>query len=402
LISQAVTGIKLTGSVSGDKVLVIGAGPAGLAVAGTASRAGLEVEVLEATEAVASSWRRHYDRLHLHTTRRLSGLPGLPIPDRMGTWVARDDFVAYLEQYAGWTGVEIRFGSPVERIEAAGGEGWRLRLGKRSLKARQVVVATGYNHTPYLPRWPGRADFAGQVMHSSAYRNPRPFKGRDVLVVGTGNSGAEIAQDLAEHGAGKVWIAIRTPPNIVRRDVVGPLKNQHLGLLAGRLPVSVGDWISLQIVQRLAIGDLSRYGVPPPKKGAATRVREEQIPLIDVGFLSQLKARRIQGVPALERFDGGEAICGDQRLRPQVVIAATGYTRGLKRLVGHLRVLGPTERPTHHAPQCHPATPGLYFIGFSNPITGNLYEVARDARALARALVGARRSISNNNLLTLR
>src|SRR5207248_4550236 len=129
-------------------------------------------------------------------------------------------------------------------------------------------------------------------------RNPALFRGRDVLVVGAGNSGAEIAQDLAEGGAGRVWISIRTPPNIVRRDNPGGLTSQHLGILMRRLPPRIVDPLSLA-VQRLVIGDLSRYGIRPPSQGLYTRVLEEQIPLIDVGFLAQLKAGRIEVVPGV-------------------------------------------------------------------------------------------------------
>ncbi len=368
----------------GADIAVIGAGPAGLAVAGAARRHGLDAEILEASGSVATSWRSHYDRLHLHTTRRLSGLPGRPIPSRYGTWVSRDDFVAYLEDYARAMDLRIHFQTRVERVES-GREGWTLRTNKGDVTAPNVVVATGYNHTPHIPDWPGRGSFTGELIHSSRYRNPEPFRGRDVLVVGSGNSGAEIAADLSQGGAGHVWISIRTPPNIVRRSV-GPLANQHLGIAVHRLPVGLVDAISL-FLQRAAIGDLRPYGVEPPAKGAFSRILEdEQIPLIDVGFLAELKAGRIQVVPGVERVDGDWVIAGTHRVRAQAVIAATGYKRGLDDLVGHLDVLAPNGRPAVHAPDANPNAPGLYFIGYTNPIVGNLYEVSRVAERLALSL----------------
>ena len=253
------------------------------------------------------------------------------------------------------------------------------------VEAGQVVVATGYNHTPRLPAWPGREGFTGEVMHSSSYRNPTPFRGRDVLVVGAGNSGAEIAADLVEGGAGKVWISIRTPPNIVRRDNPGGIAPQHLGILMRPLPRSIVDPLSL-LVQKLLVGDLSRFGIPSPTKGVATRVAEEQIPLIDVGFLAQLKAGRIVVVPGVTAFEGAEVICDGRRVRPDAVIAATGYSPGLETAVGHLGVLAPSGRPARHAPDSDPKTPGLFFIGYSNPISGNLREIAHDARRVGRLL----------------
>jgi cation diffusion facilitator CzcD-associated flavoprotein CzcO len=208
----------------------VGAGPAGLATAAEARRNGLTAQILDAAEAVGASWRAHYDRLRLHTTRGLSALPGVPIPARLGRWVARDDFIAYLEHYARKAGVPIRLAVRVDRIDAAPG-GWRLTTSGGQIEAGQVVVASGHNHTPRLPDWPGQSGFTGELSHSSGYRNPTPFRGRDVLVVGAGNSGAEIAADLVEGGARKVWISIRTPPNIVRRDGPAGIAPQQLGIL---------------------------------------------------------------------------------------------------------------------------------------------------------------------------
>ncbi|HEX9100299.1 MAG TPA: NAD(P)/FAD-dependent oxidoreductase [Candidatus Dormibacteraeota bacterium] len=362
----------------------MGAGPAGLAVAAEARRHGLTTQILDAAEAVGASWRGHYNRLRLHTTRGLSGLPGVPIPARLGRWIARDDFVAYLEHYARRVGVPIRLGVRVERIDLARG-GWSLTTSAGQLEAGQVVVATGHNHTPRLPDWPGRSGFTGELTHSSGYRSPAPYSGRDVLVVGAGNSGAEIAADLVEGGARKVWISIRTPPNIVRRDGPAGIAPQHLGILMRPLPLKIVDPLSL-LVQKVVIGDLSKYGIAAPASGVATRVLEGHIPLIDVGFLAQLKAGRIEVVPGVTGFDGSEVICGERRLTADAVIAATGYSPGLEPMVGHLGVLDGNGRPRFHAPQCSPQAAGLFFIGYSNPISGNLREIAHDARALGPVL----------------
>lgn len=341
------------------------------------------MELLEAGRSVATSWRTHYDRLHLHTTRRLSGLPGAPIPTEAGRWVGRDDLIAYLEAYAIRNRLHFSFGTRVTRVDPLGG-GWRLTTSAGRLDADQVVIATGYNHTPRLPEWPGRDNFTGELVHSSAYRNPVPYRGRDVLVVGAGNSGAEIAADLVEGGARKVWISVRTPPNIVRRSL-GPLANQHLGIAVHRMPVGVVDRISL-LLQKVAIGDLSEFGLQAPSKGVYSRVLEEHIPLIDVGFLRHLKQGGIEAVPALDRFSDHEAWCGLRSLRPDAVIAATGYTRGLESMVGHLDVLSPGGSPRVHAPRAAPGVPRLFFIGYTNPIIGNLHEISRVARKLAVVL----------------
>ena len=208
--------------MSTSPVLVIGAGPAGLAVAASLKKRGVPVVVLERADDVGASWRRHYERLHLHTTRRWSGLPGFPIPQRFGRWVARADVVNYLEMYAVHHRLDVRTGVQVKRVARAGYGRWVVETeAGESFTGSTVVVATGYNHTPVPPQWPGVETFPGELVHASAYRNAEPYRGKDVLVVGPGNTGSEIAVDLTEGGASRVRLAIRTAPHIVRRSNLG-------------------------------------------------------------------------------------------------------------------------------------------------------------------------------------
>jgi len=177
--------------------VVIGAGPGGLAAAAELKRVGVEVIVLDKADRVGASWAGHYDRLHLHTSRGLSGLPGYPIPRRYGRWVARDDVLRYLAEYARRHALDVHLGVIAQTVERTEG-GWRVVTNRGTVEAGTVVVATGYNHTPKLPDLPGLDTYGGKVVHSSAYRNPATLGARNVLVIGPGNSGAEIAADLAE------------------------------------------------------------------------------------------------------------------------------------------------------------------------------------------------------------
>ena len=364
------------------EAVVVGAGPAGLAVAATLRREGFEPLILERF-AVGSSWRRHYERLHLHTVRRLSELPGLRIDPREGRWVSRKGVVRYLERYARAHRLEVRTGALVTGLSREDG-GWVVRTDAGPVRAGIVVVATGMNHTPFLPDLPGRETFTGELLHSADYRNAEPYRGKDVLVIGTGNSGAEIAVDLVEGGARDVTISVRTPPNILRRDL-GGLPSQVIGVAIRRLPVPVVDRIS-KVMQRLTVGDLSRYGMPAPRLGLYTRVNQDSIPILDVGLIRLLKRRRVGVVPAALGFDGPDVVvAGGRRLRPDAVIAATGFRRGLEPLVGHLGILDERGRPVVHGPETDPRAPGLYFIGFTNPISGLLREIGIDARRIARA-----------------
>jgi cation diffusion facilitator CzcD-associated flavoprotein CzcO len=209
-------------------------------------------------------------------------------------------------------------------------------------------------------------------------------------VVGTGNSGAEIAFDLVEGGAGQVSLAVRTPPNILRRDLAG-FPTQVFGVLFRHLPPRLVDPVAAA-TRRLTVGDLTRYGMPRPPRGVYTRAREDDlIPILDVGLIDMLKRERVRVVPAVDRFEGSDVVlAGGPRLAPDAVIAATGYGRGLEPLVGHLGLLGEKGRPIVHGPATHPDAPGLHFIGYTNPISGNLREVGIDARRIAR-VVAARR-----------
>jgi putative flavoprotein involved in K+ transport len=367
---------------------VIGGGPAGLAMAGALRLRGLNAVVLEAGSLVGSSWRHHYERLHLHTIRSLSGLPGLSIPRGCGRYVARLDLVRYLEQYAMHFDLEVHPGVRVTAIAPVGsqhrdGARWRVTTdGGQELQARTVVVATGYNNTPSLLDQPGSGSFRGPILHASDYRDGSPFRGRDVLVVGTGNTGAEIAVDLVEHGAARVRIAVRRPPHLVRRDV-GPVPNQVFAVLLRHLPDPVVDRIAA-IQVRLTVPDLSPYGLPRPPPDLATRIRREgSIPTQDVGLIDAVRAGRVEPVPAILRFEGGAVRLVDgSLLYPDAVIAATGYRRGLDAVVGPLGVLDESGSPVRRGGR--PAAPGLYFLGYTIAISGGLREIGIEARRIAR------------------
>ncbi|MFJ6859332.1 flavin-containing monooxygenase [Streptomyces werraensis] len=387
-MADSTTSAQPTAPSRADRpVYVVGGGPGGLSVAYALRARGVRAVVLERSERVGDSWRRHYDRLHLHTTRRRSALPGLPMPRRFGRWPSRDDVVRYLEKYAEHHRLEIVTGVEVSRVErTADGTGWLLRAtGGRELTGAAVVVATGFNHTPRVPDWPGRDAYTGELLHASRYRNAKPFAGRDVLVVGVGNTGAEIAVDLVEGGASRVRLAVRTPPHIVRRSTAG-WPAQYSGILVRRLPVPLVDRIS-RLQARVAVPDLSEHGLPRPQPGLYSRVLEGAIPVQDVGLIDAVRKGSVEVVAAVKGFEAGEVLLADgERIAPDAVVAATGYERGLEGLVGGLGVLDERGRPVVRGARTPAGAPDLYFTGFTNPISGNLREMTLDAQRIARAI----------------
>jgi putative flavoprotein involved in K+ transport len=367
------------------EVIVVGAGPAGLAVGAELKRRGLDAILVDAANAVGDSWRVHYDRLHLHTVRWLSGLPGLPIPKQEGKWVPRDGVIRYLETYVRHHDLSIRFGTEVKRIERTG-DAWSVYTDDGPITAGSVVVATGYNRRPRMPDWPSMDRFTKPLIHSSEYRNPEAYRGKSVLVVGPGNSGAEIAVDLVEGGAREVTMAVRTPPNIMRRDIRG-FPSQVTGMLMRHLPLRVVDVLA-RGVRRVSIGDLRPYGLPPPERGVYTRIVEDAVvPILDIGLVDLVKDGTVRVVGAVTGFEGDDVVLADtERLQPDAVIAATGFDRSLEELVGNLDILGSIGRPVVRGAVTHRDAPDLYFIGFTNPISGALREARLEAKRIARAI----------------
>lgn len=367
------------------QAIVVGAGSAGLAAAYALQRRGFETMVIEKTGAVGASWRSRYAELRLNSWRRMSKLQGRGMPRRCGRYPGRDEVVAYLEWFARDHAIDVRLDTQLVGVERDDGA-WRLETSSGSMRCRYLVIATGWDTVPVMPCWPGAESFKKELIHSSAFKSAANHAGRDVLVIGAGNSGLDIAGHLVRAGA-RVTLSMRTPPNIARRDVLH-LPGQPILVYFGDLvPHQISDAI-FRSVQRLWFGDLTRYGIPRSPAGVyATYRKDRHGPAVDDGIIAALKQGSARVVGIVERFEGDAAIVADgSRMHPDAVICATGYRRGLEPLVGHLGVLDDDGVPIHHngVPD-HPRAPRLYFCGMWAPFSGQIRLGPIHARRIARA-----------------
>ena len=370
-------------------MVVIGSGPAGLAAAATLQRDGVPCTVLERASTVGAAWLGRYDSLRLHTIRWLSGLPGEPIPRRYGRWVARDDLVEYLHDYARRNQIHPELGVEVTRVDRdPDGVGWRLETSAGPREAAVVIVATGYSRTPYLPDWPGRDTFPGTLIHSADYREPSSYAGQRVLVVGAGNSAAEIAVDLLGVTS-RVELSVRTPPNIVRRDTLG-VPSQLLGIALKRAPERLMNPLSA-LLRRISVPDLAAQGLPaPPGDGFTQFLRTRTVPILDHGFVRAVRSGAITVVSAVDSFAGAEVGLADGTTRrPDAAICATGYRPGLGPMVGHLGVLDDRGAPLLHGARTLPQAPGLYFVGITVELAGLIRTIGLEARAVGQTIRAA-------------
>jgi cation diffusion facilitator CzcD-associated flavoprotein CzcO len=366
--------------MSNGGAIVIGAGPAGLAAAAALRSRGVPVVVVDQADAIGSSWRGRYDRLRLNTSRWFSRLPGGRFARGTGIFPTRDEVVAYLESYAERHQLDVRLRTRVDRVDPSA-TGWTVRTAGSDLEAGHVIVAGGYDHTPFVPDWPGRARFAGRFLHAAQYRNPEPFRGGDVLVVGPGCSGMEIAYDLVDGGAKRVRLAVRTAPNMLVRSPMGP--GFALALL--RMRPERADRI-VNFIRRKEIGDLSEYGLPVPEEGTFSRLRRLGVApaIIDKHVIDAIRERRIEVVAGVEALDDtGVQLADGTRIEPDAVISATGYRCGLEAMVGHLDVLDEVGVP--RAADGAEAAPGLRFIGYM-PIPAQMRHSGRQAKRAAKAI----------------
>jgi lysine/ornithine N-monooxygenase len=366
-------------------VAVIGAGPAGLAVGACLRKAGVNFIILERGEKVASSWHRHYERLHLHTLKRLSSLPYFPFPADYPRYVPRNLMITYLDRYAANFDLKPRFGETVRCVRRDRND-WFIEATQSSISATHVVVASGLNAEPVMPSFSGLERFRGKLMHCAQYIDAKPFVGQSVLVIGMGNSGAEIALDLSEVGA-RVTISVRNGVHIVPRELFG-IPVQIVAIIATKLLPSMASETLFPRILDLALGDLSRHGINRPNEGILQRVASSgRIPVIDVGTVRKIYQGAIKIAPGISAITGdGASFSGGNSRKFDAIILATGYRPNYRSFLAD-RDAG---NPDDHVSAERSSNSSIYFVGFNNSVAGLLRQISREAAEVAGDIVRRR------------
>ncbi|GBE66875.1 monooxygenase [Mycobacterium sp. MFM001] len=362
--------------------MVVGAGPAGLAVARQLDHHhGVKALVLDRAAAPAISWRRRYDNFRLNTNGFLSHLPGQRIPLNAGRWPTKEDMVRYFDHYVARQDIALRLGCEVHRIDRVG-DAWQLDMSSGEIRTAAIVLATGNYSAPTIPAWPGLSGFTGEIVHSGNFINAWPYRGCDVLVVGAGNSGADIAVQLANSGARQIWLAVRTPPHLVRR-AIGPVPSDIFLELFARVPARLVDPL-IGRLNRLMWNDLAAFGFGPPPLGLKATVETRgRIPTLADELIDTVRAGRVHVVAAVKAVESDRVVLVDgTSVAPQAIIAATGFRTDLDGLVGHLGVLDDCGTP--RGGFASHLGDGMFAIGYGIPPNGPLRAIRLAATPLAR------------------
>jgi cation diffusion facilitator CzcD-associated flavoprotein CzcO len=360
-------------------VVVVGGGPAGLATSQQLRQHRVPHRVLERGDTVGYTWANLYDSLTLHTGKHMSSLPDMPFPRSAPLFVSRREFLDYLRRYAESFELPIDTRRTVERIVRTDGT-WTVSTSRGDIAASVVVVATGIVANPTTPHFPGQERFAGRIAHSVAYRRPDGYAGRRVLVVGVGNSGAEIGSEIARAG-GQVTVAVRSGANVVPLTLAG-LPIQYVSYWLRQLPrrVQEGAVALVRLLTEL------RRGKPVLPRPAYSPL--DAIPVIGFHLVDAIAQGLIDvrvGVAELTvdgaRFTDGAAAPFDD------IILATGFAAALGPL-GALVQLDAKGFARRRDRVVSLDQSDLFFVGHNYDATGGLYNISRDARLAARLIAG--------------
>lgn len=356
----------MTDTTTRYDTIIIGGGQAGLATAYYLRQQERSFIILDAHERVGDAWRRRWDSLRLFTPARYNGLPGMPFPAPPHSFPTKDEMAAYLETYAARFRLPVKTGVRVERLTKEG-DRFIAISGDQRFEARNVVVAMADYQAPVVPAFAQELDPRIVQLHSYEYRNPSQLQEGGVLVVGAGNSGAEIALDLVRQRHEPVWLSGRHPGHIPFR----------IESLAARL-------VLVSLVLRFLFHRVVTIKTPVGRK-LGPKLHSRGTPLVRVkpGDLDRAGIKR---VPKTVGVRDGQAVLEDGRtLDVANVIWATGFKPGFSWI--DLPMMG--EIDPAHGRGVVEDVPGLYFVGLFfiyGVSSAQIHGIGRDAQYIAEQI----------------
>ncbi|KAJ4874032.1 putative indole-3-pyruvate monooxygenase YUCCA3 [Raphanus sativus] len=371
--------------------VIVGAGPSGLAVAAGLKREGVPFIILERANCIASLWQnRTYDRLKLHLPKQFCQLPNYPFPDDYPEYPTKFQFIQYLEEYATHFDINPKYNETVQSAKYDETFGlWRVKTISKSGQlgscefeyiCRWLVVATGENAEKVVPDFEGLEDFGGDVLHAGDYKSGGRYQGKNVLVVGCGNSGMEVSLDLYNHGANPSMV-VRSSVHVLPREILGK-STFELGVTMMKwMPVWLADK-TLLLLARIALGDTDKYGLKRPKIGPLElKNKEGKTPVLDIGALPKIRSGNIKIVPGIIKFGRGKVELVDGRvLEIDSVILATGYRSNVPSWLKDNDFFSDDGIPKHPFPNGWKGEAGLYAVGFTRK---GLFGASLDAMSVA-------------------
>jgi indole-3-pyruvate monooxygenase len=370
-------------SVKHTNTLVIGASISGLASAACLQKQNIEYIIIEKQDQVAAPWRNHYDRLHLHTNKRLSNLPYKKFGSAIPRYPSRQQVVDYLNDYQKEFNIHPLFNTAAISVKKEDSY-WITATSNGMFKSQYLVMATGAYGKPKPIHFKGIETFPGKILHSCEYKTGKAFKGQNVLVAGFGNSACEIALDLYEQGS-IPSMAVRSPVNVIPRDVLG-VPVLELSLLLNRLSPRVADAISAPLMKWL-IGDLTRLGLKKKPYGPLEGIRRDgNAPVLDIGTLFHIRKGHVKIYDNIDHIDGKIIYFKDGKHAGfDAIVAGIGYYRDYAEIVDvdkdrfeDLRLSAGKQK--------YFGKDGLYFCGYWVSPTGQIREIASDAQKIAKGI----------------
>jgi indole-3-pyruvate monooxygenase len=361
--------------------MIVGASFSGLASAACLQKRGLEYIIIEKTNSIGTPWRNHYQRLHLHTNKRISNLPYKKFGATVPRYPSRQQVIDYIDDYQKDLGIDPVFNTEATRIKKRSGD-WLTETNNGVFKSKYVIIATGAFTKPKPVHFKGMETFPGRILHSYDYKTGSDFKGQKVLVVGFGNSACEIAIDLYEQGA-KPSMAVRSPVNVISRDVLG-IPVLELSLVMRSLPPKLADTINAPLL-KLLVGDITKLGLKKLPYGPLEQIQKTaSIPVLDIGTIKHIRDGHIRIHDDINYIESRSVHFVDGKEEEfDAIVAGIGYYcdysdiidvdasrfEDLKLPVGKQKYFGKD---------------GLYFCGFWIAPTGQIREIGLDARKIAK------------------